>query len=324
MENTFNQNWLKKTWWKYTDKEKYRAYKDQLNFHRAHSGISKFAAESKNLIIDEIFDHIARTGEINVVHSGKAGDVIYSLPVVKKLHEMTAMPVNYMLRLNEPLEVIPGHTDDLGSVMLTRDTAENLMELLDSQSYIDKTIIYEGQEIHLDLSLFRELGLDLSRGSLARWNFYTTGINANVTEPWLNVDSRREFSDSIVLARSSRYNNPLIDYSFLSDHKNVVFVGVKSEFKRMKKYIKGLRWQPVNNFLELAEVIQGSKLFIGNQSFPFSVAEALKTLRILEVYPTLPNVIPEGENGYDFCFQNHFEYLVNSLVSKKVKYAGVR
>ncbi len=89
----------------------------------------------------------------------------------------------------------------------------------------------------------------------------------------------------------------------------------------MKKSIPNLVWQPVVNFLELAAVIAGSKLFIGNQSFPFSIAEGLKATRLLEVYHRIPNVIPEGKNGYDFYFQKHFEYLVENLVSRESHYA---
>ncbi|MDB5137534.1 MAG: hypothetical protein JWP37_4137 [Mucilaginibacter sp.] len=321
MEASFKENWFKKTWWKYTDRTKYRSYKQQLSYNRTYAQINKFISENKNVTADEIFESIGDSREINLVHSGNAGDIIYSLPVVKRLHEMTSKPVNYFLKLNEPLLLLPGDVHPLGNVMLNRTMADNLKPLLNSQPYIDKTSIYNDQEVHLDLSLFRESGLELDKGNIARWNFYTTGINANLSEPWLDVQQRSEFSDSIVLSRSSRYNNPLISYSFLSEHKNVVFLGVKSEYERMKKSISNLYWHPVNDFLEMAEVIRGSKLFIGNQSFPFSIAEALKVVRLLEVFHLIPNVIPEGRNGYDFHFQKHFEYLVTSLVSNEKHYS---
>ena len=64
-------------------------------------------------------------------------------------------------------------------------------------------------------------------------------------------------------------------------------------------------------------MISGGKLFIGNQSFPFSVAEGLKVVRLLEVYHRSPNVIPEGQHGYGFYFQKHFEDLVDTLVSNE-------
>ena len=78
----------------------------------------------------------------------------------------------------------------------------------------------------------------------------------------------------------------------------------------MKTQIPALQFYKVNNFLEMATIIAGSKLFIGNQSFPFSLAEGLKANRLLEVYFQCPNVIPTGNNGFNFCFQPQFEQLV--------------
>ena len=86
------------------------------------------------------------------------------------------------------------------------------------------------------------------------------------------------------------------------------------EFEEMKKQLPKLEYKPVANFLELASVIAGSKLFIGNQSFPFSLAEALKVRRVLEVFYQCPNVLVEGANGYDFCYQPQFEKIVSDLL----------
>jgi hypothetical protein len=325
MHLSIKKNWFEKTWLKYTNREKYKEYKELLHYYteynNAYAQINNFVSEGKDLTVNEIFEKARNNFEINLIHSGNAGDIIYSLPVVKKLSEMTFKPVNFLLKLGEHLHLSPGDTHPLNNVMLNQAMADNLMPLLNSQEYINETQIYSEQKVHLNLSLFRESGLELDKGNIARWNFYTTGINGNLSEPWLKATPNTEFSDSIVLARSTRYNNPLIDYSFLSEHKNVVFVGVKQEYERMKKVVKNLYWHRVNNFLELAEVINGSKLFIGNQSFPFSVAEGLKAVRLLEVYHRIPNVIPEGQHGYDFYFQKHFEYLVDSLVSSERRYA---
>jgi len=31
------------------------------------------------------------------------------------------------------------------------------------------------------------------------------------------------------------------------------------------------------------------------------------------VFPQCPNVIVEGENGYDFCYQEQFEKIINNI-----------
>ena len=48
-------------------------------------------------------------------------------------------------------------------------------------------------------------------------------------------------------------------------------------------------------------------MFIGNLSFGYALAEALKVPRLLESGPNFPLVYPNGKNGYDFYFQSHFE-----------------
>ena len=55
------------------------------------------------------------------------------------------------------------------------------------------------------------------------------------------------------------------------------------------------------------------KLFIGNLSFGYALAEALKVPRLLESGPNFPLVYPNGNHGYDFYFQSHFEDLFQKV-----------
>ena len=55
----------------------------------------------------------------------------------------------------------------------------------------------------------------------------------------------------------------------------------------------------------MAEIIKNSKIFIGNLSFGYTLAEGLKVQRLLESNPEFPLVYPNGGKGYDFYFQNH-------------------
>ena len=69
------------------------------------------------------------------------------------------------------------------------------------------------------------------------------------------------------------------------------------------------------DFLELASIIKNARIFIGNLSFGYALAEAVKVPRLLESRPNFPLVYPNGENAYDFYFQDHFE-----LHFKKIYY----
>jgi ADP-heptose:LPS heptosyltransferase len=78
----------------------------------------------------------------------------------------------------------------------------------------------------------------------------------------------------------------------------------------MKQTLPNLRHLECEDFLQLARVIKAARFFIGNQSFPYAVAEALKVPRILEVCPEVPDVIPTGGNTGEAFFQPNFEKLV--------------
>lgn len=194
---------------------------------------------------------------------------------------------------------------------------EMLHPLLTSQPQIVScTVQQPSDDIDIDLDLMRSHPIAMNAGSIARWYFYVFAINADLGKPWLHVKPDDSMKNTIVIARSQRYRAPAIDYSFLKKYKNLLFVGLEQEWMEMKEMIPSISYRPVKDFLELAQIIGGSKLFIGNQSFPFSIAEGLKTKRLLEVYWRAPNVIPEGSNGYDFYFQPQFEKLVEKLAAE--------
>ena len=302
-------NILRATWWRFFDKKQYRlskqqAYKDKLN---------TFLSSNTTLTIPDIKVIASKNGELNFMHTGNAGDVIFALPVLKKLHEIVKEPLNLYLKLNEPMRLSGGFVHPLNNVMLNQTIVDMLQPLMVEQSYIARFGAYSDERIDVNLSLFRKAGIRQDRGNIARWNFYTTGVTTDLSQPWLFVEPDISYANTIVVARSQRYNNPIIDHSFLAKYADVVFIGVKAEYENMKAMVPNLRWLQVSNFLEMARIIAGSKFFIGNQSFPFSLAEGLKARRILETYHAAPNVIVEGANGYDFYYQAHFEALVAEL-----------
>ena len=100
-------------------------------------------------------------------------------------------------------------------------------------------------------------------------------------------------------------------------YKNVFFLGLKSEYLELKKDINNLQFYDCKDFLELAMILKNSKIFVGNLSFGYALAEALKIPRLLESGPDFPLVYPNGKNGYDFYHQEHFESLFENLYNKK-------
>ena len=243
-------------------------------------------------------------------HSGNAGDIMYAIPAMIALAK--GKPIHLYLHIDQKGEY-GKNPHPLGGKMLTQKMVDMLKPLLINQNGITKVEVYTDQHIDYDLDVFRRFPIWLSRGNISRWYFLVFPTTYPIHLPWLKVQPDDSVKDHLIIARSQRYRAPGIDYSFLRKYKKILFVGVQVEYEEIKPMIPNIEFRPVNDFLELAQLIMGCRLFIGNQSFPFSIAEGLKATRLLELYYQAPNVTVMGENGYDFCFQEQFEFLVKKL-----------
>ncbi|RYY87711.1 MAG: hypothetical protein EOO15_11125 [Chitinophagaceae bacterium] len=291
-----------KAWLKLTDPKAYQSYK-----YRKQRDVLWQHIQNRPRVPLELKGQ----GPVHFRHGGNAGDVIYALPALRALAD--GRPATLWLEVDRPADYHFSLQHVMGNVMMNRRMVEMLMPLLSAQSYIHECAPYAGGPVDAELDAFRGGHILLDRHHIARWNFLLYGINADLGQPWLAAEPDTSLEKTIVLARSSRYHMQGITYHFLNDYEDLVFVGVPEEYEAMKRVLPKLQFRPVANFLELAQIIAGCRFFIGNQSFPFSIAEGLKVPRLLEVDINVPNVIVEGPNGYDFCFQEPFERLVHDL-----------
>jgi len=252
---------------------------------------------------------------VSFKHSGHAGDIIYSLPTVYALSR--EKPVSFFMHLNRPANLkAVRKSHPLGNVMLNEKMFEMLQPLFLSQESIAACEPYRNETVHYNLDRFRELPIRFNRGHIARWYFLLYAVNADLCRPWIHIEPDRSFADYIMVARSAGNHAPGIDYSFLKQYRKTVFVGVEDEYDAMRCMVPGIEYHPVKDFLELARAIKGAKFFIGNSSFPYSLAEAMKVRRLFEMSYHCPTVMPDGIDGYEFCFQVQFETLVERLQYK--------
>ncbi|WP_439556362.1 hypothetical protein [Dyadobacter sp.] len=311
------RNLVSRLWLKHTDKIRYKQYKWELR-NQKQLAFANFITDAEKLTSPaKIINFAKQNGKIRLSHSGNAGDVIYALPTIEAIRKLTGARIELYLRLGQPLILSGYNTHPLGNVMLNEKMAEMLIKLLRPQRYIDHIDIHTDQTIDIDLDYFRAGGIPLDKGNIARWCSYLTGVNPVLWKPWLEVEPDRSYENSIVMARSERYRNYTINYKFMNQYADIVFIGVESEYKDIKKTIPNIRWVQVDDFMQMAEIIAGCKFFIGNQSFPYSIAEGLKVPRILETSFEVINVVPEGNDGFDFFFQEHLESLVSTLNNPK-------
>ena len=234
---------------------------------------------------------------VKIIHSGNAGDLIYSLPAMRKAAKLKGEKVHLYLHINVPAKY-GNLSHPMGNVQMNRQMAEMLVPLLISTDFIGKCVITEEQpQVDYNFDLFRKI--HNYTGHISQWYFHVyPDLTCDLSIPIdFNLKSMHHFD--IVLNRTSRYHNPTFDYSILKPYQErITFVGLPEEYRIISAKLPDINYCEVQNFYQLAQVIKGCNLFIGNQSMAFAIAEQMKHPRVVEICPTAHNVIPTGHNGY--------------------------
>lgn len=195
-------------------------------------------------------------------HGPGLGDIIYSLAVIKYLWDHEGG--EYTLGLRGPLHYCR--------------MFKTALSFIKSQEYIADCVILSKDDLgEFDLDTFRRVP-SFAKENIVTTHFRGIGIDDIPTiEPWLTAEVDDRYP--IVVHRSPRYHAD-VDYKFLKDVDAVV-LGAEDEAKPFRSK---LRWVPTKSFAELAAIINGCKVFIGNQSSPLSVAVGLGKSRLYERY----------------------------------------
>lgn len=228
-------------------------------------------------------------------HSGDRGDLIYSLPAMRYLGGGTLY-----LDPNPPGRAI---LEDGSLSLFNYAKIESIIPLMKEQEYVLDVKFWSGEAVEYDFDRFR------SRFNLMHYNLSDAHLelfNIPVSErnrAWLRVKKPIKLDYEIIVARSPRYQNWRINwralYPFIEGR--AAFVGHPIEHARFQDACGSLPYVQTNNMLELAQVIAGCNLFIGNQSSPYAMAEGMKKNCILEVCPYVPNCLFNRPN----CFHLH-------------------
>ena len=297
---------VKKLIYKFLNREKYKKLKNnQLLKNKIEILKSGFEEE-----INKISNNIDKK-EVSFLHSGHLGDVINALPVIKEISKKSKC--NLYLQVGKKLEESALGYKHLGDkIYMTDRMVDMVLPLLQKQNYINLVEKYNNQKIDIDLDLFRKIPMNFNLDEV-RWYFQLTGIHTDLSKQYLFVNEHKSVNKKIVIMRSTRRKNTFINYKFLRNYEDLLFLGLEEEYNDLKTDIPNLQFYDCENFLEAAEIIKSSKFFIGNSSFGFTMAEGLKVPRIMESYPDFPVIYPNGGHGYDFYFQVHFERLCKKL-----------
>lgn len=236
-------------------------------------------------------------------HSGDLGDIIYSLPTIKKLG-------------GGCLVLSPDYSGMKVRCTMTYEKAMNIKELLSETDFITQVTYHHVKPIDIDYDLnsVRQGFIDWGAGKLSEEEIeelrekklvkmYEEKFNISNTDirPYLNLSKKIIYEKyPIIINRTDRYQNPAFPWlNILRDFRErILFVGSEQEHQEFCKSFSKVEYANTPSHLILAQVIKGSKLFIGNQSFPYSIAESLKHNCIQETALNVPNCKYERHNSY--------------------------
>ena len=246
--------------------------------------------------------------------SGKKGDLIMLLYIIKAMGGGNL----YLTKING--KAFEGFEEPLEKII------ESCGKLISSQEYINSFEPKKDQSIDINLDSYRKNNL-LHRRTLLEvmCNAYEISFPKEV-KPWLNVPKDNRFESKIVIHRRSAHPvvgeqrvNRIFDWETLINNfgiENCIFVSrIETEWKEFG-FSNIEFYSPKDNY-EHACIIKGAKYFVGNQSFPSALADAVGSHRIFE--------LSEGHhdrNHFAINYANNVWYYANPWDStiKKFRY----
>jgi hypothetical protein len=271
---------------------------------------------------------------ITFKHSFNAGDLITVLPGIKHICEKNNTKAVVYQRLDLPADY--GHNDPHPVASGGRQVCMNtqifsmIKPLIEAQGYIDRFEVWEGQQVDFDYDKTRQNSqMPLPGGSIHKWpSLIFPQLECDLSAPWIDktpelpkgslADWFGVANDYVLINRTDRYQNPYIDYHFLNEYSTrLLFIGTEEEWKAFNsKFNLRTALARCKDFRQLANVVSNCLFFIGNQSFCWHVADAIKVPRILEVCAQYPNTFPTGKDGYSFITQEALEFRFHKLLNE--------
>lgn len=217
---------------------------------------------------------------LTFAHAGDLGDIIYALPAIQAKG-------GGIFKLS-------------GRGFAREPIADNrlavIAPLLLEQSYLDDVRTHDDGYVDFDFRQFRVL--HKKGGNLAASQADWIGATIDTSKPWLEISGGVP-SKNIMVNRTARYHNELFPWDTVQKTlgKHLHFIGLPEEHEAFEDEFGTVDYVPTATLLDAGRLIKSSRLFIGNQSVCFAIAEGLKHLRIQETSSEYPDCIFAGESG---------------------------
>ena len=263
---------------------------------------------------------------LRIKHSGHLGDVIYSIPAMLGLSKRYGYDACELFIPNDkPTGLHPAMNHPGGNMMINQAMYDFIEPLLKSQACIVDVHFVSESEIQtdcVDFDIIRNAQLNLSAGNIVNYYLKAFGLFFDASHGWLDLPDEQVEDEpcNLLIGRSMRYLNDRINFDFLNEVEGRKgFIGSDYEYASFTSAFPLLRIEriPVKNALEAAQRIRRAKLYIGNQSFFFALAESLKVPRLLECFEPVPNVVPVGGVCGQFVTTRGLQFLVGDVFERQ-------
>ena len=163
---------------------------------------------------------------------------------------------------------------------LNEKTISSIKPLLELQNYVHSVELWSGQKTDYNFNDSRRFihanaHMNIALAHLTQFGIPPEVLNAQwltVDEPWTHP------TKTVVVSRSARYHN---FYSWWEVRhaeicKKSIFVGLPKEHEYFEYTFRcEIEYKPTPTILDLARVIAGAELFMGNQSLAMAIAIGL-------------------------------------------------
>jgi glycosyltransferase involved in cell wall biosynthesis len=240
-------------------------------------------------------------------HSGDLGDIIYCLPFIRQMGGgVLILSADYnQMEIRCPMTY--------NKAMAIRELLMGTDYLYDIQFSLSRPV-----DIDYDLNQFRTFFIKWGDGrytqsqidilkKITLTQLYRCTIDNTIDKnfdqlPWLKFDNKIVISDKpIIINRTERYPNAKFPWKSIVQeyHDQILFVGTQKEYELFAQQYGTVDYYKTDKLIDLANVLSGAKLFIGNQSFPYSLVESMKITSIQETSVDLvPNCLFRRHNSY--------------------------
>ena len=237
---------------------------------------------------------------INYLVGGMFGDFIHSLSVVNE----------YFYKMGRKGNIYISNKGDsfrFGLENTYKDTYDTLIK----QPYIKSYLIYNYNNIHIDLTAWRDdLFTVLDNNSICNWgHVYNKKYDvAWGSHKWLETPINDKYKNTVFINTTSYRWGSNLDFNLLYTKygNDIIFIG--SDETHYNEFINKTRlnipFYFCNTFTELCISINSCKLFVGGLSGPLTLAHACNKDRII----SLPDCSP-----YDIKLNSDFSNVWNNV-----------